>query len=197
MNRDQFFFHDLSHFPIVTAKHGGPDGYSASWIREMEMLVNNPQPFVLVVPDMRQEAGHEDRKAMVEWQTTNMPRLRARCRAFIAVERDAEALEKIRKRAEKMARAFDMPFLAVASATEAMQCAREVLGQAGRRLQPELKRPAQTNPWPGHRPGICNVLRGAFLLRLARATRTIARELPKPGKAALGHRSKSSSSSRP
>ena len=126
------FFHDLSHFPIVTAKHGGaPDGYSASWIREMEMLVNNPQPFVLVVPDMRQEAGHEDRKAMVEWQTTNMPRLRARCRAFIAVERDAEALEKIRKRAEKMARAFDMPFLAVASATEAMQCAREVLGQAG------------------------------------------------------------------
>ena len=42
-----------------------------------------------------------------------------------------EALEKIRKRAEKMARAFDMPFLAVASATEAMQCAREVLGQAG------------------------------------------------------------------
>ena len=37
------FFHDLSHFPIVTAKHGGaPDGYSASWIREMEMLVNNP-----------------------------------------------------------------------------------------------------------------------------------------------------------
>ena len=89
----------------------------------MEMLVNNPQPFVLVVPDMRQEAGHEDRKAMVEWQTTNMPRLRARCRAFIAVERDAEALEKIRKRAEKMARAFDMPFLAVASATEAMQCA--------------------------------------------------------------------------
>ena len=105
------FFHDLSHFPIVTAKHGGaPDGYSASWIREMEMLVNNPQPFVLVVPDMRQEAGHEDRKAMVEWQTTNMPRLRARCRAFIAVERDAEALEKIRKRAEKMARAFDMPF---------------------------------------------------------------------------------------
>ena len=132
MNRDQFFFHDLSHFPIVTAKHGGaPDGYSASWIREMEMLVNNPQPFVLVVPDMRQEAGHEDRKAMVEWQTTNMPRLRARCRAFIAVERDAEALEKIRKRAEKMARAFDMPFLAVASATEAMQCAREVLGQAG------------------------------------------------------------------
>ena len=78
MNRDQFFFHDLSHFPIVTAKHGGaPDGYSASWIREMEMLVNNPQPFVLVVPDMRQEAGHEDRKAMVEWQTTNMPRLRA------------------------------------------------------------------------------------------------------------------------
>ena len=110
-----------------------PDGYSASWIREMEMLVNNPQPFVLVVPDMRQEAGHEDRKAMVEWQTTNMPRLRARCRAFIAVERDAEALEKIRKRAE-MARAFDMPFLAVASATEAMQCAREVLGQAGGRL---------------------------------------------------------------
>ena len=145
---------------------------------------------------MRQEAGHEDRKAMVEWQTTNMPRLRARCRAFIAVERDAEALEKIRKRAEKMARAFDMPFLAVASATEAMQCAREVLGQAGGRLQPELKRPAQPTLAGPQARHLQRVLRGAFLPSRACA-RTIARELPKPGKAAQGHRSKSSSSSRP
>jgi hypothetical protein len=132
MNRDQFFFHDLSRFPIVTAKHGGaPTGYSASWIREMEMLVDNPQTFVMVVPDMRQEASHDDRKAMVEWQTTNMPRLKARCRAFIAVEREPHALDKIRKRGEKMARAFGMPFLAVATANEAMQCARELLGHSG------------------------------------------------------------------
>ena len=79
---------------------------------------------------MRQEAGHEDRKAMVEWQTTNMPRLRARCRAFIAVSGTPRRWRRSAS-AEKMARAFDMPFLAVASATEAMQCAREVLGQAG------------------------------------------------------------------
>lgn len=105
MNRDQFFFHDLSHFPIVTAKHGSaPAGYSASWIREMEMLVDNPQTFVMVVPDMRTEASHDDRKAMIDWQTTNMPRLKARCRAFIAVERDAGALDKIRKRGEKIDR---------------------------------------------------------------------------------------------
>ena len=77
MNRDQIFFHDLSHFPLVTAKHGGaPAGYSASWIREMEMLVDNPETFVMVVPDMRTEASHGDRKAMIDWQTANMPRLR-------------------------------------------------------------------------------------------------------------------------
>ncbi|MNL62244.1 hypothetical protein D3C87_1862490 [compost metagenome] len=97
----------------------------------MEMLVDNPRTFVLVVPDMRQEAAHDDRKAMIAWQTANMPRLKARCRAFIAVERDTEALDKIRKRGEKMARAFGMPFLAVATAGEALQCARELLGQAG------------------------------------------------------------------
>ncbi len=132
MNRDQFFFHDLSQFPIVTAKHGGaPKGYSASWIREMELLVNNPQTFVMVVPDMRHEAGHDDRKAMIEWQTTNMLRLKARCRAFIAVERDTDALDKVRKQGEKMARAFGMPFLAVATPGEAMQCARELLGHSG------------------------------------------------------------------
>lgn len=132
MNPEKFFFHDLSRFPIVTSRHGGaPQGYSASWIREMEMLVDNPQTFVMVVPDMRQEAGHDDRKAMIEWQTANMPRLKARCRAFIAVERDPESLDKIRKRGEKMARAFGMPFLAVATASEAVQCARELLGQAG------------------------------------------------------------------
>nr|WP_312478301.1 hypothetical protein [Achromobacter ruhlandii] len=132
MNRDQFFFHDLSQFPIVTARHGSaPAGYSASWIREMEMLVDNPQTFVMVVPDMRSEASHDDRKAMIEWQTSNMPRLKARCRAFIAVERDAGALDKIRKRGEKMARAFGMPFLAVATPHEAVQCARELLGQTG------------------------------------------------------------------
>lgn len=132
MNPEKFFFHDLSRFPIVTARHGGaPQGYSASWIREMEMLVDNPRTFVMVVPDMRQEAGHDDRKAMIEWQTANMPRLKARCRAFIAVERDPESLDKIRKRGEKMARAFGMPFLAVATAGEAVQCARELLGQVG------------------------------------------------------------------
>jgi len=80
---------------------------------------------------MRQEAGHDDRKAMVEWQTTNMPRLKARCRAFIAVECEPDALDKMRKRGEKMARAFGMPFLAVATANEAMQCARELLGHSG------------------------------------------------------------------
>jgi hypothetical protein len=132
MNREQFFFHDLSQFPIVTARHGNaPDGYSATWIREMEMLVENPQTFVLVVPEMRQEAGHADRKAMIEWQTANLPRLKARCRAFIAVESDAEALDKIRKRGEKMTRAFGMPFLAVATTGQATQCARELLGQSG------------------------------------------------------------------
>jgi hypothetical protein len=132
MNHDQFFFHDLSQFPIVTSRHGGaPLGYSASWIREMEMLVDNPRTFVMVVPDMQQEAAHEDRKAMIEWQTVNMTRLKARCRAFIAVERDAQALDKIRKRGEKMAHAFGMPFLAVATTGEAVQCARELLGQAG------------------------------------------------------------------
>lgn len=93
MNHDQFFFHDLSQFPIVTARHGGaPLGYSAAWIREMELLVENPRTFVMVVPDTRHEAAHEDRRAMIEWQTANMSRLRARCRAFIAVERDAQAL---------------------------------------------------------------------------------------------------------
>lgn len=64
-------------------------------------------------------------------ETSNMPRLKARCRAFIAVERDAAALDKIRKRGEKMARAFGIPFLAVATPHGAVQCAHELLGQAG------------------------------------------------------------------
>lgn len=34
----------------------------------MEMLVDNPQNFVMVVPDMRGQASHDDRKAMIEWQ---------------------------------------------------------------------------------------------------------------------------------
>ncbi|MNU08077.1 hypothetical protein D3C72_2539640 [compost metagenome] len=47
------------------------------------------------------------------------------------MERDAQELDKIRKRGEKMAHAFGMPFLAVATTGEAVQCARELLGQAG------------------------------------------------------------------
>lgn len=31
MNPDQFFFHDLTHFPIVTARHDGAQpGYSTA-----------------------------------------------------------------------------------------------------------------------------------------------------------------------
>ncbi len=48
-------------------------------------------------------------------------------------QRDTDARDKLRKRGEKMARAFGLPFLAVATTGEAVQCARELLGQAGPR----------------------------------------------------------------
>ncbi|KOF54200.1 MULTISPECIES: hypothetical protein [unclassified Achromobacter] len=131
MNPEDFVFHDLSRFPIVTARGGRPGGYAQGWIREMEMLVDNPCSFVLVVPNLQQDMAQEDRKAMVAWQTENMPRLRARCRAFVGVERNPQAREKTRQRGEKMSRAFGMPFLVVATAEEAVQCARELLGQSG------------------------------------------------------------------
>lgn len=128
MNADQFFFHDLTEFPIVISRHGNaPQGYAVTWIREMEMLVDNPESFVMIVPEMASDTAHEDRKAMVTWQTTNMDRIKARCRAFVAIESEPAALEKIRKQGEKMTRAFGLIFLGMASETEAMEYARQLL----------------------------------------------------------------------
>lgn len=131
MNADQFFFHDLAQFPIVISRHGNaPNGYAVTWIREMEMLVDNLESFVMIVPDMSADTSHEDRKAMVAWQTSNMDRLKARCRAFIAIESEPAVLEKIRKQGEKMTRAFGLSFLGMASETQAIAHAHGLLDQA-------------------------------------------------------------------
>ena len=130
MNRDQFSFTTcpLPHRDRQARRRPG-------WLfRQLDTRNGDAgeQPPAFRLGGARHAAGSRTRRPQGDGgMADDEHAATARARAFIAVERDAEALEKIRKRAEKMARAFDMPFLAVASATEAMQCAREVLGQAG------------------------------------------------------------------
>ncbi|MDQ8032662.1 MAG: hypothetical protein REJ50_11660 [Bordetella sp.] len=131
MTFTHFEYHDLSQFPLVLVRHGhAPQGYAERWIGEMERLLAQPDAFVLIVLDLDTEIAHEDRKAMVQWQTANMARLRERCRGFIAIKQDPSALARTRAQAEKMTRAFGVAFVAAPDLGAARATALALLEQA-------------------------------------------------------------------
>ncbi|KCV59721.1 hypothetical protein ACXXNA_16755 [Bordetella bronchiseptica] len=132
MNQADFRYHDVTGFPLVVARHrDGVPGFAAHWIAEMEQLAGNPAQFVMIVPDLDVEIAHEDRKAMVQWQTGNMARLRECCKGFIAVKPDPSGLARTQAQAEKMTRAFGLPFCAVATLAQAREKARQLLQTSG------------------------------------------------------------------
>ncbi len=128
MNPVHFQYHDLSQFPLVFARHAqAPKGCAEQWICEMEMLTASEVPYVLVVMQLDAEIDHEDRKQMVRWQTDNMPRLRQKCRGFVAVQPDPQALIRVSKQAEKMSRAFEVPFVVAPDEPGAREAALRLL----------------------------------------------------------------------
>ncbi|MGE0801971.1 MAG: hypothetical protein AB7G13_13030 [Lautropia sp.] len=102
LNGNDFEFYDVSDFPIVSIRGSElPAGYAPQWIREMEALVANAEPFAFVFLDGAEHPAHEDQKAQMQWLKANKKALARVCRGIAAVEPDLA--KRILKRAQAVA----------------------------------------------------------------------------------------------
>lgn len=101
-DRNDFRFYDVSDFPVVRIQGSSlPAGYAPQWIREMEALLANAEPFAFVLLDGAEHPEHEDQKAQMQWLKANKKALAQVCRGIAAVEPDRA--KRILKRAQAMA----------------------------------------------------------------------------------------------
>ena len=134
MNPNDFQVHDVADFPLVRLMPEGlPEGYAVQWEAEMETLIGQPDPFVMVVAAIEGEhrEAHEDRKRRTLWMKRNRDTLAHRCRGMVAVEPDTTKRTMMRAQSAALAGLFKVPLRIVATAEEAERLARAFLDGHG------------------------------------------------------------------
>ncbi|MFP1683220.1 GntR family transcriptional regulator [Alloalcanivorax sp. C16-1] len=133
MNPNDFQVHDIADFPLVRLMPEGlPEGYAVQWEAELEALIGQPEPFVMVVAALRGEhrEAHEDRKRRSLWMKRNRDTLARRCRGMVAVEPDTGKRMIMQTQSAALAGLFKVPLRIVATTEEADRLARAFLGGA-------------------------------------------------------------------
>lgn len=89
MTLADFKLHDIARFPIVCLRGSGlPPGYGRAWADEMDALLRQGKPFVLIFPDTIENETHEDQKLRTKWLKSNKQALASICRGIFSVEPD-------------------------------------------------------------------------------------------------------------
>ncbi|WP_206243689.1 hypothetical protein [Novosphingobium terrae] len=123
-----FTLHDLAHFPIVLFRsEAATPGYAALWQQEMDALLAQGRPFVLLFPDGRAEEEHEDRKQRALWLKQNREGLAALCLSLITVEPDAGKRLALEAQSAMAARAFGIPMAVSPSPQQAHAMAQALI----------------------------------------------------------------------
>ena len=128
MTHSEFSVHDMSNFPIVRVRMQNlPAGYARAWTAEMDVLLQQGQPFALLFLDAREEESHEDRKTRIRWLKAHKTTLASLCRGFVAVE--PNAVKRLAKRAQGavLGKTFGLRFLLARDTEEAEDLARRLL----------------------------------------------------------------------
>jgi len=134
MNPNDFQVHDVADFPLVRLMPEGlPEGYAVQWEAEMETLIKQPEPFVMVVAALEGEhqEAHEDRKRRTLWMKRNRDALARRCRGMVAVEPNAGKRMLMQTQSAALAGLFKVRLRIVATAEEADAQARAFLDGTG------------------------------------------------------------------
>ncbi len=125
-----FVLHDLSRFPLVSLI-APLDGMAEQWCAELQKLLNDGKPFVLLYPSPDGQEPDEGRAARGVWMERNRDRLREICRGLIIVEPDSDRRSAHDARLfPGMERAFGVPPFARPGVAEAEALARELLNRA-------------------------------------------------------------------
>lgn len=123
---DQFTVHDVTDFPVVRMRRVWP-GYAPQWETEMNALMAQASPFVVIFDDRSAEEIHEDRKVRGLWLKNNKHALGKICRAVIAVEADPVTRMAMQAQALAAGKAFGLAMVVASSAEEAEDKARTLL----------------------------------------------------------------------
>ncbi|QNN55751.1 hypothetical protein H9K76_14125 [Diaphorobacter ruginosibacter] len=123
-----FSIYDIQQFPIVTMRNDAiRPGYAQQWEAELERLIDQQQPFVIIFPSGRPETeDHEDRKWRILWFKANKQRLGGVCRALISIEPDASEREAARAREVDLSKVFGVPLRTVENSDDAIQVAQQL-----------------------------------------------------------------------
>ena len=126
MMLDDFTVHDVTDFPVVRMRRVWP-GYASQWETEMNALMAQAAPFVVIFDDRPPDEIHQDRRARGLWIKRNKNDLGKICRAVIAVEADPVTRLAMQAQALVAGKAFGIAMVIASSASEAEEKARALL----------------------------------------------------------------------
>lgn len=139
MRAENFKLHDVSRFPIVVLHGRGlPPGYGPIWASEMEALLSQDKPFVMIFPDSVEDEDHADQKLRTVFLKTNKARLAAKCQGIFGVEQNKAMRLVKRVQGAAIAVAFGLKFRVTASVEEAERLA--ALALTGEALPDDTER---------------------------------------------------------
>lgn len=139
--RAGFELHDVSTFPFVHATARERQfGVAPQWQREMEMLIDRNEPFVILFPPhhhggMDDLQGEERQRAQLElkqrtlWLKQNRQALGRVCRGLIAVEPDAVRRALEQAKAAMLEKVFGVPLKVSGSTQDAEALGNRLLGK--------------------------------------------------------------------
>jgi hypothetical protein len=89
LNPSSFVIHDVAAFPVVWCRtHRMQPGFSIQWEAEMDALLINARPFVVIFDPGEIEESHEDRKQRGLWLKRNKQAMSGICIGVISIEPD-------------------------------------------------------------------------------------------------------------
>lgn len=129
IDQSAFRFHEVTDFPVVRiAGRGLPHGYAQQWAAEMNTLLAQRTPFVLIFLNTVQDQIHDDRKGMMMWLRKNKAELKRLCPVMISIEPDPVIRLAKRTQGLVLSGALGLRFVVVAERGQAEALAQRALG---------------------------------------------------------------------
>ncbi|WOD30017.1 GntR family transcriptional regulator [Alloalcanivorax xenomutans] len=131
MTLDDFEIHDISAFPVVRFfPESLPEGYALRWEEEMDALIAQPEPFVVLLGNAEvAEETHQDRKRRTLWLKRNRDALARACKGMVGVQPNAAKRLVMQTQSAALAGLFNVPLRVVASVEEAERLGRVFLSE--------------------------------------------------------------------
>lgn len=118
LNYNDFTVFDVKEFPLVCFNQCAvKQGYAGQWEVEMQQLIENGAPFVMVYDHMRAEETPADWRQRGDWLIHHRQRVSKWCKGMVSIETEASRCEEL----SKIRKMFGVPHQVVSSRTHALE----------------------------------------------------------------------------